>query len=131
LSYVLIPVNINESKCVKYYMSTIFWTTTILHSINFVSLHGQIRLCKGIQKRVTLCCNPHIGFATKCKVQRPMRSRMCLSVKHTLSQMGGWGGGMQGMKPNDSKCTPILGVVNVQSLGGRKQEHQIRLLGYH
>jgi hypothetical protein len=50
------PININDYKYVKYFISTIFQTTTILDSIyfiHFVSLHGQIGLCKGIQKKVT------------------------------------------------------------------------------
>ncbi len=58
-----------------------------------MSLHGQIRLRKGVQKKVTLCRNPNIGFATKCEVQGPMRPRMCLSVKHIITNAGGGGGG--------------------------------------
>jgi hypothetical protein len=34
------------------------------------------------------CCNPNIGFAIKCELQGPMRLKVCLGVKHTLSQMG-------------------------------------------
>jgi hypothetical protein len=29
--------------------------------------------------------NPNIGFVTKCEVQGPMRPRMCLGVKQTLT----------------------------------------------
>jgi hypothetical protein len=50
------PININEYKCVEYFISAIFQTTIILDSIyfiHFVSLHNQIGLCKGIQKKVT------------------------------------------------------------------------------
>jgi hypothetical protein len=43
LSYILIPININESKCVKTFISAIFETITTPNSINFIhflSLHG-------------------------------------------------------------------------------------------
>jgi hypothetical protein len=31
------------------------------------------------------CRNPNIGFTTKCEMQGPMRLRVCLGVKHTLT----------------------------------------------
>jgi hypothetical protein len=52
-----------------------------------VTFHNgdQIEL-KDITKNTELkCCNFNIGFATKCEVQRPMRAKMCLGVKHTLT----------------------------------------------
>ncbi len=42
--YILIPININEEKNVKYFISTIFQSITILNSftiIHFVYLHGK------------------------------------------------------------------------------------------
>ncbi len=35
-----------------------------------------------------LCHKLNIGFATKCEVQRPMRSKMCLGMKHILTNGG-------------------------------------------
>ncbi len=32
--------------------------------------------------------NPNIGFVIKCEVQGPMRLRMCLGVKHILTNGG-------------------------------------------
>ncbi len=37
---------------------------------------------------VNFCHNPNIEFVTKCEVQRPMRPRVCLGVKHTLTNGG-------------------------------------------
>jgi len=34
------------------------------------------------------CCNHNIGFMTKCEIQRPMKLKMCLGVKHTLTNGG-------------------------------------------
>jgi hypothetical protein len=31
------------------------------------------------------CHNPNIGFAIKCEVQGSIRPKMCLGVKHTLT----------------------------------------------
>ncbi len=52
-------------------------------------------------------CNPNIGFATKCGMQRP--KRMWLGVKHTLTN----GGECKGWNLITPKCIPILGVTNV------------------
>jgi hypothetical protein len=38
--------------------------------------------------KVDNCYNPNIGFITKCEVQGPMRRRVCLGVKHTLTNGG-------------------------------------------
>ncbi len=38
--------------------------------------------------KVDNCCNPNIGFTTKCEVQGLMRRRVCLGVKHTLTNGG-------------------------------------------
>jgi hypothetical protein len=32
--------------------------------------------------------NPNIGFTTKSEVQGPMRSKICLGVKHTFTNGG-------------------------------------------
>ncbi len=34
------------------------------------------------------CHNRNIGFPTKSEVQRPMRAKMCLGVKHTFTNEG-------------------------------------------
>jgi hypothetical protein len=63
---------------------------------------------KGAIKSVTLelhCYNPNIGIVTKCEVPGPMRARVCLGVKHTLTN----GGKMQGMKSNDSQVHSHFG----------------------
>ncbi len=65
------------------------------------------------------CRNLNIGFATKCEVQKPMWLKVCLSMKHTLTN----GGECKGWKPNDSKVHSHSGscinvkVTSVQSLG--------------
>ncbi len=32
-----------------------------------------------------MCHNPNLGFTTKCVVQGPMKARVSLGVKHTLT----------------------------------------------
>jgi len=58
------------------------------------------------------CYNPNIGFATKCEVQGPMKSRVCVSVKHILTN----GGECKGWSPMIPKCTLVLGVALVWEL---------------
>ncbi len=58
------------------------------------------------------CRNPTIRFVTKCEVQRPMRPRMCLGVKHTFINRGE----CKGWSPMTSKCTPILRIALMQKL---------------
>jgi len=36
-------------------------------------------------KSDNICRNTNIRFTTKCEVQRPMRSKVCLNVKHILT----------------------------------------------
>ncbi len=79
------------------------------------------------------CHNTNIGFAIKCEVQGTIRLKVCLGLKHTLTN----GGTVEGMKPNDSQlhyhfgsCTRA-GVVNVQSLVGKVKNHQIGPVGHH
>ncbi len=61
------------------------------------------------------CRNPNIKFVNNYEMQSPMRSKMCLGVKHAIAK---WGR-VQGMKPNDSQvhfhfrsCTHVK-VANV------------------
>ncbi len=35
-----------------------------------------------------LCCNLNINFTRKCEIQMPMRPKVCLDVKHTLTNGG-------------------------------------------
>jgi hypothetical protein len=49
---------------------------------------------------------------TKCEVQGPMRSKVCLGVKHTCTN----GGECKGWSPMTPKCSPTLGVALVQEL---------------
>ncbi len=35
-----------------------------------------------------ICRNLNIGFLTKSEVQRPMRAKMCLGVKHIFTNKG-------------------------------------------
>ncbi len=58
------------------------------------------------------CRNLNIGFTTKCEVQGPMRLRMCLGVKHILTN----GGECKWWTPMTPKCTPILGIAFVREL---------------
>jgi hypothetical protein len=59
-----------------------------------------------------LCWNPNIGFVIKCAMQGPMRPRMCLGVKHILTN----GGECKGWSPMNPQCTPTLGGALVQEL---------------
>jgi hypothetical protein len=62
---------------------------------------------------VVICRNPNIEFTTKCEVQRPLRSRVCLGVKRTLAN----GGIMQGMKPDDSQMHSHFGSYTKKHKG--------------
>jgi hypothetical protein len=48
------------------------------------------KMCYGLllHSKHVLCRNPNIEFARKCEMQGPMRSRVCLGVKHTLTNGG-------------------------------------------
>jgi hypothetical protein len=76
-----------------------------------------------------MCCNPNIGFMIKCEVQGPMRSKMCLGVKHTFTN----GGERKGWSPMTPNCTPTLGVAFVRvlwmfiALVGKENKHQITI----
>jgi len=48
----------------------------------------------------------------KCEVQGPMRARMCLSVKHILTN----GRECKGWNPMTPNCTPTLGIAFVREL---------------
>ncbi len=69
--------------------------------------------------------NPNIRFATKSEVQGPMRAKVCLGVKHTLTNEGE----CKGWSPMTPKCTPTLGVAFVwelrmfKTLVGRVNKH--------
>ncbi len=73
------------------------------------------------------------GFTTKSEVQRPMRARMCLGVKHIFTNEGK----CKGWNPMSPKCTPTLEIALVRELQmfralvGRVNKHQIGLLGHH
>jgi hypothetical protein len=81
----------------------------------------------------SLCDNLNIRFATKCVVQGPMRPRVCLGVKHTLTN----GGECKGWSPMTPKCIPTLGVTLVWELRMfgtlviKVNKHQIGPLGHH
>jgi hypothetical protein len=55
------------------------------------------------------CHNLNIGFVIKCGMQGPLSQKMCLGVKHTLTN----GGECKGWSPMTPKCTPTLGVAFV------------------
>jgi hypothetical protein len=79
------------------------------------------------------CCNRNIGFTTKCVVQRSMRPKVCVGVKHTLTN----GGECKGWSPMTPKCTPTLEVALVRELWmfrtlvGKLNKHQIGPPRYH
>jgi hypothetical protein len=79
------------------------------------------------------CHNLNIGFMTKCEVQRPMTPKVCLGVKHALTN----GGGCKGRSPMTHECTPTLGVALVRELQmfgalvGKANKHQIEPLRHH
>ncbi len=74
-----------------------------------------------------VCRNPNIGFATKCEIQRPMRSKIRLVVKHTLTN----GRNYKGWSLMTPKCTITLGVAFLKKLWmfralvGKVKKHQI------
>jgi hypothetical protein len=78
------------------------------------------------------CCNPNIASTMKCELQGPMRLKMCLSVKHTITN----GGECKGWSPMILKCNLTLGVTFVWELWmfitlvGKVNKHQIGLPGY-
>jgi hypothetical protein len=65
------------------------------------------------------CCNPNTGFAIKCELQGPMRLKVCLGVKHTLSQMGESARDEAQWLPNALALCELhlCKVANVQNLG--------------
>jgi hypothetical protein len=73
--------------------------------------------------------HPNIGFTIKCEMQGPMKPKVCLGVKHTLTN----GGECKGWSPMIPKCTPTLGVALVwelwmfKALVEKEKEHQIKL----
>jgi len=52
------------------------------------NFHPTLFLEKTSNTPSHFCHNLNIEFLTKCEVQRPMRSKVCLSVKHTLTNGG-------------------------------------------
>ncbi len=50
------------------------------HSLWHIQANDRWEECK--------CRNLNIGFATKCEVQGRMRPKVCLGVKHTLTNGG-------------------------------------------
>jgi hypothetical protein len=58
------------------------------------------------------CCNLNIGLATKNEIQRLMRARVCLSVKHTLTNEGEY----KGWSPMTLKCTLTLKIALMRDL---------------
>ncbi len=73
--------------------------------------------------------NPNIEFATKCEMQRFMRLKVCLGVKHIFrnrKKCKGW-----------SPMTPTLEIAFVwelrmfRALVGKEIKHQLRFLGHH
>jgi hypothetical protein len=80
-----------------------------------------------VANSLCLCCNLNIGFMTKCEMQRPMRPKMCLGLKCTLTNVGEcniW----SPMTPN---CTLTLGIMNVQSLGWKGKQVPNWTQGHH
>ncbi len=55
---------------------------------NLIEHKEATMICEESGPSHSKCRNPNIGFVTKCEVQRPMRPKMCLSVKHTLTNGG-------------------------------------------
>ncbi len=66
-------------------------------------------------------------------MQGPMKQRMCVSVKHILTN----GGECKGWSPMIPKCTATLGVALVwelwmfRALVRKAKQHQIGPPGYH
>jgi len=59
---------------------------------SFTILDSRLKSLESISTNVPPCCNPNIGFVTKCEVQKTMRLRVCLGVKHILTNGGKWKG---------------------------------------
>jgi hypothetical protein len=82
---------------------------------------------------ISNCCNFNIGFKIKCEVQGPMRPKVCLSVKHILTNEGKCKGWIL-MIP---ECTPTLGVALMwelwmfRTLVEKLKKHQIGPVRHH
>jgi hypothetical protein len=76
------------------------WTT-------FTSKDGPTQIdwtrFKPLTEQEKQCCNPNIGFVSKCKVQGHMKPREFVWKWNTFSQVGD--------SAMISKCTPTLGVA--------------------
>jgi len=109
-------------------LDQICWTQTICENN-----HGPKNPVEGKMITKNWWCNPNIEFAIKNEVQGPMRVRVCLTPKHTLTNEGE----CKGWNPMILKCLPTLGVALVwelpmfRALVGRANKHQIGPLGDH
>jgi hypothetical protein len=72
----------------------------------FQELHKVTKILKNE------CCNPNIGFTAKSEVQKPMRAKICLGVKHNFTNEREY----KGWSPMTLKCTPTLRVALMRDL---------------
>jgi hypothetical protein len=118
--------------CEKYFCRVKYWTP--LEMLRYHWISDTISMCNYWNYACGgKCHNLNIGFAIKCEMQRPMRPRVCLGVKHTFTN----GGKCKGWSPMTPKCIPILQVALVwelwmfRALVEKAKKHQIRTLGHH
>ena len=97
---------VNASNCV-------WWNNFPLHFILPFLFPNLVEFCDWWFSITTLalkfcnCYNPNIRFTIKCKVQGPMRSKVCLGVEHTFTN----GGECKEWSPMIPKCILTLGIT--------------------